>query len=370
MKKLVSFLVWFTVSIFTLSAQQFMQILDPDQQHALPKSGSDYDIGSIPFLFYEYKNETLDLSHFRLSYPFIQEYLPRKIDVQPPTLGWVENLSYGLSFLTNGEHPSQGKLVVIFVGDYQSPFPKYFIDYNLNHDFTDDSGPFVFKNTKKKQKQITLRGAGASGNNLEFFLLNPAYQLDINTAQFAPEVISKEKENPTSAQSIENKQDLIITQDVAPRDISIILRKGIFLNLGMFTGGGKLTYTSPITDYRVFYNPRGLNADLSFALSNIHFGAFVTLQSIYYQTSFLQESNGYYSNIDWHPRKKTSYGAFLGYHVRIAKSVGLIPFVQYSKYSFDTNYYIPNNAAPEVKYPLTERYSYGFGRKNCYFIGT
>jgi hypothetical protein len=375
-----SVMIIFTIC-HPLIAQKSIEY-DPSHQYAYMRNGN-IESNNIDFIYYEYETTTLNLTHFELSFPQLAFNVPSYLEIVPPRKN-MENFAYAVGYITKDGNIDKGALVIMLIDNYDKQ-PIFYIDKNMDYDFTNDSEPIVFRKSSKKQIWINLHHHDIKKKKYDFYLVNPVYQEKLKPKEFDP--TNDEIQRRTQSYIAENQKQE--PQNSLPerklKNTSNFFRNGFFAELAIYTGAAQINYyheTSvdvyPITNYLVHYNPRGIELGLGYAFHNFQLNFNGSTENIYYQTSTLRTTSVYfspvinryrrtgeiYSNIDNHPTTKYSYDFSLGYNIKLSHLIFLMPYAHYGQYSFKNNYYSPNFVNdPNERYELTNRRKFGFGGK-------
>ncbi|MFK7908359.1 MAG: hypothetical protein AB8B69_24730 [Chitinophagales bacterium] len=365
------FLMLCGVSTFQVQAQNFP--LDRIYQQGYPQT-NNYQSSNVLFYFYEYESEQLDLRHFRLSNPMLRLILPKKVKVKLPPLKWAKDTTYAVGYMTNGD-AKDGSLILMIIGDASTNRPTFFVDRNLDQDFSDEK-PIIFTNDNKKYRNVTIKDRFDKQKRYDFLLLNPLHQDNIPV---------ESKEIPVEDQEV-LEEDIASIPEQLPENpkynIKHFNKSSFSLNVNGFIGAGKLRYQYetpvdyyPYVEYELNYVPKGFGLEVGYVYKNIQLNFVGTYENIYYYTSTLNEDYQPYingegqlknpaktlTNIDYVPRKKYSYGLDLGYNFNLGDKTALMPFVQYTNYNYDENFYNADVRKEDQSYPFEERYALGGG---------
>jgi len=367
-------------TICPLIAQKSIEY-DPGHQYAYMGYGNIESI-NVDFIYYKYESTNLNLTHFELSYPQLAFKVPSYVEIVPPRRN-MENFAYAIGYVTKDGNIEKGSVIIILIDNYGKR-PIFYIDKNMDYDYTNDSEPIVFRKSSKKQIWIKLHHHENKKKKYDFYLVNPELQEDVKTKEFGLNDEVQKKTLPIIVRNpIEEPQNKLPKEKI--KNTRNFFRNALFVELAIYTGTAELNYyheTSidiyPITKYRVHYNPRGVELGIGYAFHNFQLNFNGSLESIYYQTSTLRTTSVYfspitnryrktgeiYSNIDHHPNTKYSYGFSLGYNIKLSQSIFIMPYAHYGRYSFKNNYYSPNFVNdPTEQYELTNKRDFGFGGK-------
>ncbi|MGB1241076.1 MAG: hypothetical protein ACPG49_01050 [Chitinophagales bacterium] len=359
------------LSTFQLQAQNYP--LDQIYKQGYPQI-NNYQSSNVPFYFYDYESDQLDLRHFRLSNSILRLLLPKKIKVKLPPLKWAKDTTYAVGYMTNGD-AKDGSLILMIIGDANTNRPTFFIDRNLDQDFSDEK-PVIFTNENKKYRTITIKDRFDKQKRYDFLLLNPLHQENI----------------PVEVKEIPEEDIVVSEEDIAemPKElpknsqnnIQAFNKKSFYMNVNGFIGTGKLRYQYetpvdyyPYVEYELNYVPKGFGLELGYIYKNIQLNFMGTYESIYYYTSTLNTDYQPYvnglgelkrpaktlTNIDYVPRKKYSYGLDLGYNFNLGDKTALMPYIHYTTYNYDENVYNADVRKEDQSYPFEERYAFGGG---------
>lgn len=373
MKQLYPIILFFAVllcSVTTLDLQAQNYTLDRIYQQGYPRI-NDYQSQNVVFYFYEYESEDLDLRHYRLSNPILRLLLPKKVKVKLPPLKWAKDTTYAVAYVTNGE-AKDGSLVLMIVANSDSNIPTFYIDSNLDRDFSDEKA-IVFPNGNKKYRSVSIKDKYDKEKKYDFLLLNPLHQENIP-------VESKEVPKEVEEEIVEEIPEIVVDKTVM--DIKEFNKKAFYINLKGFIGTGKLRYqfealldTFPIVQYEMNYIPKGFGLEMGYIYKNFQINAVVNYENMYYYTSTLDTSYQHFidsqgdlqtpiktlTNIDRLSKNKYSYGLDLAYNLNAGKRFAIAPFLQYTQYSYKENEYNSDTRRIGKTHSLQERYSIGGG---------
>ena len=361
------FAVVFSLPSSNIEAQNYA--LDRIYQQGYPRI-NDYQSQNVVFYFYEYESENLDLRHFRLSNPLLRLLLPAKVKVKLPPLNWAKDTTYAVGYISN-EDAKDGSLVLMIIKDANTSHPTFFVDSDLDRDFTDEK-PIVFPNGNKKSKSVSIRDRFDKAKKYDFLLLNPLHQENI---QIEP------KEVPNR----EHEEEVAELPDIKPEakfDIKEFNKKAFYINVNGFIGSGKLRYEYetpvdyyPFVQYELNYIPKGFGLEIGYIYKNIQLNFVGAYENMFYYTSTLDTSYEPFvnnqgvekypgltlTNIDFLSTKKYSYGFDLGYNFNMGSKFALVPLLQYTKYDYEENNYNSDIRKEGEIYPLQKRHSIGGG---------
>ncbi len=363
------FAIIFSTLSPTLEAQNYP--LDNIYWQGYPLN-NDYSSQNVVFYFYEYQSENLDLRHFRLSNPQLRLIIPKKVKVKLPPMKWAKDTTYAVAYITNGEL-KDGSLVLMIIADANSNIPTFFIDQDLDRDFSDEKA-VVFPNANKKYRSIAIKDKYDKSKKYDFLLLNPMYQENIRIESH--EVPQKEDKEITMVidELPKSKQDLL--------DIREFNKKSFYVNIDGFVGTGKLRYQLetpvdyyPYVEYELNYIPRGFAVEMGYIYKNFQINLVGAYENLYYYTSTLDTSFMQFidtkgelktpkktlTNIDRLPNNKYSYGLDFGYNLNLGEKIALTPFVQYTRYNYKENQYNADTRKVNKIFALQERYAIGGG---------
>lgn len=365
-------LVAITCGIFSQKTQaQQRHHLDRIYQQGYPMD-NEYSSQNVVFYFYEYESEDLDLRHFRLSNPMLRLILPKKVKVKLPPMKWAKDTTYAVGYVSNGE-AKDGSLVLMIIADADSRLPTFYIDQNLDRDFSDEK-PIVFPNGNKKYRQVAIKDKFDKAKKYDFLLLNPLYQENIRV----------------ESHEVPEKEDKEITMviDELPKDdknkfnMRTFNENSFYINLNGFIGTGKLKYEYekpinyyPYVEYELSYIPKGFALEFGYVYKNLQLNFIGTYENLFYYTSTLDTSFQHFidnkgdlqtpkktwTNIDLLSKNKFSYGLDLGYNLNLGEKFALTPFVQYTRYNFEENQYNADIRRQNKVFSLQERYAIGGG---------
>ncbi|MGB0930762.1 MAG: hypothetical protein ACPGVB_08300 [Chitinophagales bacterium] len=357
-------------SLTTLDLQAQNYALDRIYKQGYPRI-NDYQSQNVVFYFYEYESEDLDLRHFRLSNPVLRLLLPKKVKVKLPPLKWAKDTTYAVGYVTNGD-AKEGSLVLMIVANSATNLPTFYLDSNLDHDFSDEK-PVVFPNGNKKYRSVSIKDKFDKEKRYDFLLLNPLHQENIP-------VESKEAPKEEVEEIVEQVPE--VTQNKTVLDIKAFNKKAFYINLKGFIGTGKLRYqfeapldTFPIVQYEMNYIPKGFGLELGYIYKNFQINVVANYENMYYYTSTLDTSYQHFidhkgdlqtprktlTNIDRLSKNKYSYGLDIGYNLNAGKRFAIAPFLQYTRYNFEKNEYNSDTRKIGKVYNLEERYTIGGG---------
>ncbi|MEZ4883264.1 MAG: hypothetical protein R3E32_00915 [Chitinophagales bacterium] len=368
---ILTFLLAFC-GLATVEAQDYA--LDRIYKQGYPQI-NDYQSQNVVFYFYDFQSENLDLRHFRLSNPVLRLLLPKQVKVKLPPLKWAKDTTYAAAYVTNGE-AKDGSLILMIVGNSSTNHPTFFIDSNLDHDFSDEK-PIVFANENKKSKAVSIRDRFDKEKKYDFMLLNPAYQEEIKVVS---QEVPKDEEELIAADLLEE-----LPQNIKKNNLFNIKKfnnKSFYMSLNGFIGTGKLRYQYetpidyyPFVTYELNYIPKGFALELGYIYKNIQLNFVGTYENMFYYTSTLDESYTPFidaqgvtvfpgktlTNIDLLSKNKYSYGLDIGYNINMGEKFALYPFLQYTQYDFEENYYNADIRKEDHFYALNQRYAVGGG---------
>ena len=132
------------------------------------------------FLYYPYKSNILDLSHFRDEFPQSRTDPQSRIVVLPPDLSGVQDTVYGITyFAPKGNRP--GKMVIIIIGNFKTSNPLYFIDYNMDRNYANDGPPYMFGN--EESASFAFQNNIDAADPYVLKMLNPQNQKELGANQ-------------------------------------------------------------------------------------------------------------------------------------------------------------------------------------------
>ena len=327
----------------------------------------------LVFFFYRYKSEVLDLRHFKKYHTTIADKVPDELTIVPPKQQGIVDMAYAVAYLYGEDN--EETLLVMLIGNYFAGYPSYFIDYNLDGDYSNDGAPFIFVHSKngrsKKQQSFELE---KNGKKFSFILLNHN---------------SHEKKSLEGYQAYSpavSTEEASVSPEMKKLDIRDLHRKGLYAGIDIYTGGGKIEYnhnngaTEYTTFYDVDYNPIGIALSLSYVLKNFQLGVNFSHESINYYSSqkkvelgepiqvcvgstcTLRDNSQLIVNRDILPTGRTTYGINVSYNAIVNKYIALAPQYRYQIYSFSKgNRYIPSKASPDTYHSLENLYMNSVG---------
>ncbi len=344
-------------------AQQFRDLSDPTLPIKLLNVEEGNFLNDVPFIFREYEDSTLSLAPLKASLPKLAGFFPDSVKIVPPQKGWLVDLVYGMTFIYD-EETGGGVLLLMLVGDALTPYPKFFVDRNLNLDFRDDGPPHLFKNANKKYKNFHLRSEKEKKVRIDFVLMNP---VNHQSVLIIPSYISTPEDVEGGTFISGSNQHKEEVGEVA-KDKGVIHTFGI--NGGIDFGMGKIRYLWPGTSYRVYYNPRRVVGGIFYQYKQFYIGFSASLESIYYQASFLESGSGFFSNPDFLPSNRHMYSIDFGYHLPLSETVHLMPFIHYSTVGFSDAQYTPRRDFPEEVFQVLDRSNFGPGMQFTFKISS
>lgn len=328
----------------------------------------------IIFYFYNYQSSDLDLRHFKVFHPKLQDKVPNRLNIIPPIIfDSFSSRVYAVTFINKCENCKKGTLLPILIGEYNTTSPAYYIDSNMDGNFDNDGLPFVFTNNKKSQK---FKLESDDGRKYIFWLFNSNYHQKVEDK----ELIKKTQRDYREIAEINNTNTQNLDVLPASHDFS---NDGLNLKIGFFAGSGSLAYeytnadTNYPTTYDVSFDSKGVEFGLGYTWKNIQLSITSTYEGIYYWTSKRRiqyddpkEIEGVvYSGInteistDSHPENRLSYGVSLAYNFRLGNYVAVAPYVNYSRFSYPSsdNIYRPYKRGAVITSKLEDRNWTAFG---------
>lgn len=336
--------------------QQFREVGDPTRPIKLNNLDDKDFLEDVPFIFTPYEGPLVRMNQLKASLPQIARMLPDSLEIIPPEKGWLGDLTYGMTYLYDPKTEG-GVLLLMLVGDALSPYPKFFVDQNLNNDFSDDGPPYLFRNKQKKYKNFFLRSRGTTQVKIDFVLMNPAMHQSVMIipSYISTPVTAGIADGEVAGRSQEDKPT------VGSAGIKTGKRHRLGLQAGLSFGMGKIRYSWPGTKYRVYYNPRAVSGGGYYQYKHYYLGFWASLESIYYQASFLESGSGFFSNPDFLPANRYTWSGVFGYVIDLAETVHLTPFVHYTTIGFSDPGYVPRRDFPDARFDVPKRHNFGPG---------
>ncbi len=331
--------------------------------------GQDSNENEVIFYFYQYESETLNMEQFRVLNPQSKNNLSAKVTIQEPIIfNKFKNLVYAVAFLKECINCDSGKTVIILIGDYLSPKPIYFIDSNMDGNYENDGVPFTFANNEKSKK---IKLEDKKGNQYAFWMNNPESQTDVPRRDLL---------NNASTQEKELEEKVVVRKNFKEKTLEGY--KPFHIGLDLIIGSGELKYNyikisdNFPTNYRVTFNSKGVSMNIGYTFKGFQLSAVGSYENIYYWTSYkeiqydtprrvdgiLLPFRTLMINTDEHPRSRLSYGLSLGYNIKIGNTIKVLPFYNYSAFTYpNNNYYVPSKSYDRNPSFLENRYWQSFG---------
>lgn len=332
------------------------------------------------FLYYPYKSNILDLSHFRNAFPASRLELQEKIVILPPDLSQMQDTVYGITYFPP-EKNRPGKMIVIIIGNFNTPDPVYFIDYNLDRNYANDGPPYIFG--KEPFTTLTFTNNQQVSHPYILRLLNPGEQREIQR---------EELHNERKSQRAIRKQQRQIDYDAYQRytvqyasDMRESSHVGIRILSSVDFGSLKYNFQNGQTGYPtkffVDFNTKGISAQATYRFGQFKAGVTGRYENIFYWSStkitrlgdpfFACDDNGtckWYNNIKYDfnsailPRNRFSYGVSAEYGFRISSYTFLVPYFSALGHIYTGKGFIPSRYQdPERTYQMGPDLSFEAG---------
>ncbi|MEM7037034.1 MAG: hypothetical protein AAF570_08660, partial [Bacteroidota bacterium] len=293
----------------------------------------------LEFQVYPYTGPMLNLIPFKVSNPNVPGTIPDYMAIAPPSLEGMQDPVVAIAYVGVAEEPENGMLIVIFVGNYNSARPWYYVDYNMNRVFSDDGAPIIFNPNGLLRKRVTLKDTERSGKNFSFYLLSPG---DVEFPTTAPPSTTKTEPDPNA----------VTEQDKPKVPVSFDARFAINVGIDIGVNRVEYRYRDPATQYGTTYevtnHHKGLRLGMTYRYGGLRFGITASLEHLLWWSSYrsvrvadpatICDSNGencqFVSglevnvNRDQLPELRLTYGATLGYLFKLRKNVRFGPYLQ------------------------------------------
>lgn len=364
MKKLLPLFIVLGLSFPFLFAQQNISITRTYR----PSSQVEQD---MVFLYYPYKSNILDLAHFRDEFPQSRTDPQSRIVILPPDLSSVGDTVYGITYFPpKGNRP--GKMVIIIIGNYNTPNPLYFIDYNMDRNYANDGPPYMFGN--EESATFAFQNNIDASDPYVLKLLNPQNQKDLD-----PNQISNERKRMRVIRRQQKRTDydayrrFMIQEASKMRESS---RLGLRTMAVVNFGGIRYRYIHGVTgyptNYKVDFNTKGIMTNLTWRVGHFKVGVIGKYENIFYWSStrvsqvgepflacndlgacMMRDNIQKEFNNEILPRHRASYGVSAEYGFRISTMTFLAPFFRVTAHQYLPNKFVPRRLQdPETFYQL------------------
>ena len=326
----------------------------------------------VAFIYYRYQSHVLNLLHFKSVFPQTRDAFPDEVVILPPDLRMLEDTIFAVAYLKTSPGVP-GIPVFMILGNTTTEYPLFFVDFNLDRDFTNDGDPLVFPKTEPfKSLEFQQRYEG-NIYKYRLDLLNPLDRLELSPEKIAAPPPRAVRINP-------NRKNVPIAQLPVGRDE----RRSLYAEAAMRSrasaristqfqvvmGFGRLSYayfdpaTRFPTEYEVNFNSKGFGTTIQYRLKNLRAGLYLRYENLFFWSSnkYTRLGEPYTLcttlgggrqqcteienvrrdiNLDILPKNRSSIGLNLAYQFRLSRMSYLSPFanVYAQRYS---NGYIAN----------------------------
>ncbi len=371
-RKLLVFLavIWL---FSTLSAQESLWL----NRHFRPERTLDEE---VTFLYYRYESSVLNLQHFKSVFPQTRDAFPDEVVILPPDLRMLEDTIYAVAYLKIAPGVP-GIPILMILGNTKTEYPLFFVDFNLDRDFTNDGDPLVFPQEEEVKTLHFQQRYQGHVYEYRLDLLHPQRQISLSPAKIAapptktPHINPNRKNVPISRLPVTRDERRRLYAEAAMRSRA---SARITTQVHVIMGFGRLSYayfnpaTRFPTEYQVNFNSKGLGATLQYRLKNLRVGLHMRYENLFYWSSdkYTRLGDPYLFctaiggggqqcveisntrrdiNMDILPKNRTSLGLNLAYQFRLSRMSYLSPFAhlyaqRYSNEYIADRYYPQTNA--------------------------
>jgi hypothetical protein len=333
----------------------------------------------VVFIYYHYQSNVLNLMHYKSVFPKTRDAFPDEVTILPPDLSLLEDTAYSVAYLKMAPDVP-GIPILMIVGNTHTEYPLFFVDKNLDRDFTNDGDPLIFpKEEASKDLEFTQRYQGRA-YTYRLNLLNPLNQENLSlsppAATPSPAVGSLDGKIPISQLPIGRDERQRLYEEAADESRN---NSNVAIGFQVLLGFGRITYkyfdpaTTYATRYQVGFNSKGVGATLHYRVRRFSVGAYLRYESLFFWSSDkytrvgepisclpgqiqCEEVDNVRRDInqDILPKNRSSYGLNLEYSFRLSRSSHLSPFLNLYAQRYKEDQYISNR-----NYPAANAYAMG-----------
>ncbi|MDX2245228.1 MAG: hypothetical protein SF052_00515 [Bacteroidia bacterium] len=332
------------------------------------------------FLYYPYRSNILDLSHFRDVFPASKLELQEKIVILPPDLSQMSDTVYGITYFPPVKN-RPGKMVILIIGNFKTPSPVYFIDYNLDRNYANDGPPYIFG--EENFTTLTFENTQDRSHPYILRLLNPREQREIQ-----PDEVKTYRREQQTLRKQQRQTDYDAYQRYmlqAADNMRESSHLGIRILSNVSFGGIRYNYkngqTGYPTNYQVDFNTKGLSTQVTYRFGGFKLGAIGRYENIFYWSSTKKTREGdpfyacddqgickWYNNVRYDfnleilPRNRFSYGLSAEYGFRISTYTFIHPYFTAMGHVYTGEGFIPSRYQdPHQSYDLGPGITYEAG---------
>lgn len=336
------------------------------------------------FDVFPYTGTMLDMRNFQLLHPEIAARIPEYIEIVPPDITNLENVSFAVAWIgIEGGNEAEGHLLLMIVGKYEGRQLRYFIDRNMDRVLINDGDPVVFSADHSSEK-VTFQRDNSENPDFEFWLMAPEdfaefeYQTNKDSDKIphpdeVPETIVVEEPVDsfiplTAIQAAENMPD-----EVAPPAVRRIgIRFGITFGLNRLLYNYRQLSSGFPVEYEVSNSSKGLFCNVNYRHRGLRVGVIGGLEHALWWSSFkttrvsdpfeicdpvsgscvLVEGVEVERNRDRLPQLRLNIGVNLEYLFELIPRVRVGPYIAPMISSYRPNKYIPDVAFRNVQYKM------------------
>lgn len=343
-------------------AQQLIRYDNSRVERDSSKSSQEKEV-SIDF--YSLESDTVDLRHYKEMHPHLRPFVEDQYPLHLPDLSAWRDTAVGVCYLTWGQ-PGEGDVILFLVGNRNTPYPAYYLDYNLDYDFRNDGGEFHFRDGEKRL-QVKIQHEGWKKRKYSFYLIAPQ-EVENVRARAAKTIVSEYQ-----AEEARQQEEAVVPLGGQP-----VRTKQVRLELGILGGGSRIGYryinwrNNMPTTYNAYSTEKGLMAGVEFRSMGFRFHAIAGFEHAYYWSSqkltqlgepyWICDSDGnciYFENrieernAEVLPKFRTTVSALGGYAFDLGQSLSLQPMIGLAWETYMGVPFVPKRNEPAQSYSLS-----------------